>query len=616
MEQYHDNAKIKNGVWAAALVGGLFLLAVLRYDLYYELNDDMVIADILSGKYTGIPEARTNQLLYPLGWFLSFCYRLLPQAPIYPLFLSAAIGVSLWMIYFSSLSLFAEKKSKLGCGILLLLLSCVLITRQMVLVQYTAVSGMLCGASCFWFLTRDTAEGVKWFWRTNLPALFCFLLAFNLRSEMALLCLPLAGICGLFRWYQEVLRKNEQSRERRKKKRLKAAMEPCFLLRYFLFFCVILLFMGIFLVSDHLAYRGGEWKTFRDFFDARTRVYDYTWYPSYEKEEAFYQEKGISKIQYELIDNYNFGLDSSITAETLKTIADYNEKERNSGGIGGKLKYKGKEVVSCLFRPADTPYNYFVIAGYIFVILLAILQKREKEYGGKLFFLFLARSISWFYILWAERVVERIILPLYLIEFLILMAIVAKEVVDRPLWNIERYVRRVVICVLAILAILFLPQTDKELRVRCEQRRHALESQEALELYTKVHPEEYYYLDVYSMVDFTAKMYDRENEKRNYDFLGGWICNSPHQKKSREGYVAEEELEEIEGYFNEEDKKKDTISKVLLLDNFYVIARKNREVIFLEEYYDEYGIPVEVIKKDQIETRDDPFIVYQVVPSE
>lgn len=616
MEQYHDNPKIKNGVWAAVLVGVLFLLAVLRYDLYYELNDDMVIADILSGKYTGIPEARTNQLLYPLGWFLSFCYRLLPQAPIYPLFLSAAIGVSLWMIYFSSLSLFAEKKSKLGCGILLFFLSCVLITRQMVLVQYTAVSGMLCGAFCFWFLTRDTAEGVKWFWRTNLPALFCFLLAFNLRSEMALLCLPLAGICGLFRWYQEVLRKNEQSRERRKKKRLKVAMEPCFLLRYFLFFCVILLFMGIFLVSDHLAYRGGEWKTFRDFFDARTRVYDYTWYPSYEKEEAFYQEKGISKIQYELIDNYNFGLDSSITAETLKAIADYNEKERNSGGIGGKLKYKGKEVVSCLFRPADTPYNYFVIAGYIFVILLAILQKREKEYGGKLFFLFLARSISWFYILWAERVVERIILPLYLIEFLILMAIVAKEVVDRPLWNIERYVRRVVICVLAILAILFLPKTDKELRVQCEQRRHALESQEALELYTKVHPEEYYYLDVYSMVDFTAKMYDRENEKRNYDFLGGWICNSPHQKKSREGYVSEEELEEIEGYFNEEDKKKDTISKVLLLDNFYVIARKNREVIFLEEYYDEYGIPVEVIKKDQIETRDDPFIVYQVVPSE
>lgn len=611
MERYKNKKeKITNALSGAMIVFLVFLIVSLRYDFYYELNDDMVIADILSGKYTGIPQAQTNQLLYPLGWLISGCYKLLPETSVYPIFLSLSIALSLWMISFRCLSLFQRIKTKIGCGFLLLSLSGILFVRQLVLIQYTAVSGILCATACFWVLTSETTDDNKKFWKQNYPAMLCFLLAFNLRSEMALLCLPMVGISGGGHWSESILGKKREQKELRKKKSWYALFEKQYLIRYPLLFCVILLFMGIFIMTDHFSYRSREWKKFREFFDARTRVYDYTWYPSYESEEEFYRQKGISEMQYQLIDNYNFGLDSSITADILDKIASYNEKERNSGGVWGKLKNTIKQLIMRPFSPIDFPYNIYIIIIYVLIIILAALQKRKKEYGIKLIFLLFARNISWFYLLWSERVVERITIPLYLIEFLILAAILVKELVDRPLWNIERYYRRGVVGIFFALSILLLPQIDKHLLQQCNLREITINSQEQLEIYTKAHPQDYYYLDVYSMVDFTAKIYDRDNEKRNYDFLGGWICNSPLQKKAIEAYIDMDKLKDIQPYFKEE--KEISIAQVLLLDNFHVVARKNSDIEFLEKYYYQHKIPVNVVKIDQIEPDENPFVIYRV----
>ena len=45
----------------------LFLWTGLAWDYYFDLNDDVLIRDILSGVYTGEPEALTAQLLWPLA---------------------------------------------------------------------------------------------------------------------------------------------------------------------------------------------------------------------------------------------------------------------------------------------------------------------------------------------------------------------------------------------------------------------------------------------------------------------------------------------------------------------------------------------------------------------
>lgn len=598
----NNREKLNNIKIAAGLVFFLFLLLSLLFDFYYDLNDDVVIRDILSGRYTGEPEGRTNQLLFALGSILALGYRMFPGLPVFSLFLSLSLGVSLFMIYYRSLCYWKKRKTKVAGSLVLLVVSGVFLMKELVGIQYTAVCGILCGASCFWFLTTPCGLEKKEYWKKNLPALGGITIAFGIRSEMVLLCLPFAGLCGFLHWMEEVKEIRDNSRDLHPPKIREVFLTKNHLIKYPLFLVCLLGIMGILLMIEGGAYRRGEWREFRSFFDARTKVYDYTWYPSYEKEEKFYEENGISRVQYELIDNYNFGLDEEITAQTLKTIAEFNEKEKHLGGKAWKIKYFIREMVKLPISYGEFPYNCYVFLAYGLVVLLAVLQKRKWDYGWKIGLLVVVRSISWGYLIWSQRVVERISHPLYFLEFLILMAFLVKESYDRPLWNSEKYYRFFAAAALLLTFLAVFPQKKEEIHQELVRREKVLQKQSNLELYTKVHPKNYYYIDVYSMVDFTGKLYEKvDNSKRNYDFLGGWICKSPLQEKAKKEYLKEKET---------------SIAKALLQENFYFIMEEEGDPSFLENYYREKEIFVEIEKIDQIEGTENPFQVYRVLPVE
>ena len=73
---------------------GVLLIVLLNaiamgvfFDFYYDLNDDTMMKDIMSGRYSGTPDGHNMQTLYPLGFFLSLLYRLCGGIPWYGLFL-------------------------------------------------------------------------------------------------------------------------------------------------------------------------------------------------------------------------------------------------------------------------------------------------------------------------------------------------------------------------------------------------------------------------------------------------------------------------------------------------------------------------------------------------
>lgn len=79
-----------------SLAMALILAGILaaRFDFYYDLNDDVLIKDILSGVYSGTPDGHTMQLLYPLGALLALLYRGL-SIPVFGAFcFSASLEVS------------------------------------------------------------------------------------------------------------------------------------------------------------------------------------------------------------------------------------------------------------------------------------------------------------------------------------------------------------------------------------------------------------------------------------------------------------------------------------------------------------------------------------------
>ena len=71
----------------------LFAILGAGFTFYYDLNDDVLIKDIVSGAYTGNPSAYTNQLLYPIACFISILYKTVPALPWYGLVLCGCQGI-------------------------------------------------------------------------------------------------------------------------------------------------------------------------------------------------------------------------------------------------------------------------------------------------------------------------------------------------------------------------------------------------------------------------------------------------------------------------------------------------------------------------------------------
>ena len=98
----------------AVAVLGVF--AALRFDYYYDLNDDVLMKDILAGVYTGTPEGHNIQMLWLVSAFISLFYRMIGTLPWYGLFLC--------LCHFGSLFSDSKKKplilrfalGKAGCG--------------------------------------------------------------------------------------------------------------------------------------------------------------------------------------------------------------------------------------------------------------------------------------------------------------------------------------------------------------------------------------------------------------------------------------------------------------------------------------------------------------------
>ena len=81
----------------------LFLGIGMAWDYYFDLNDDVLIRDILSGVYTGESEALTAQLLWPLSALLAGLYRVLPGVPVFGAFLWLCQAGSIFLILKRSL---------------------------------------------------------------------------------------------------------------------------------------------------------------------------------------------------------------------------------------------------------------------------------------------------------------------------------------------------------------------------------------------------------------------------------------------------------------------------------------------------------------------------------
>lgn len=537
--------KYENKILAGGLLLLLMVLIACCYDYFYSLNDDVLIKDIISGVYSGAPESRDNQMLYPLSLLFSLLYKLLPMVPWFGIFLCGCQYGCLYLIAERSLVLCKKRKYKKIIVLIIIVLmigGCFL--EHLVLVQYTVSSGLLATTAIFLMVTEQDREHLL---KRSIPYIGLAILALLLRSEMLLLMLPFICIAGLYVWSCE-----------------RKIWEVAHFKKYFgIIGCLMACVAGM-LLADTVAYGGEDWKEFRRFFDARTTLYDYTGVPLYEQNTEFYEQENISKQQYELLQNYNYGLEQQIDADFMENAAAYAKKQQPS--LIDRLK---TGIIRYRYRITNMdgfPYCLWAVAGYL---LLALSVNRSNKWrmlflGGMMLGI---RSVVWIYILMTNRIPDRITHPLYFAECLLLVGVFLVEVVHKEVKKKQyRIIPAMVVLIVVSMMNLIEGVDITEKQIAKIQENNVANTY--FREYCEEHQEDFFFLDVYSSIYFTEKIFVRQQTGKNYELLGGWICNSP---------IYDKKLEACD-ILSVEDA-------LLKRDNVYLVQKEEKSLEWLEDYY-------------------------------
>lgn len=576
----------ENWILALAVVLILGSLIGVFFDYYYDLNDDVLMKDILAGVYTGSPEGHNIQMLWPVSALISLLYRMAGKLPWYGLFLCGCHFGCIFLITQRAVSLCGKIGGKLLTALAVGCFFGSFLLEHFVYAQYTVTCTLLGATAAFLFYTGDSDQKPAAFHRSNALPVVLVWIAWLVRSEMLLLVLPMICAAGLAKWGNE--------------KKIFTKENFC---KYFGVIGLILLGLVLGQGIHRIAYGSPSWKAFDEFFDNRTELYDFQKPPAYEENESFYESIGLTESEKVLLDNYNFGMDAEIDEKMMGEIAAYAGGLRDSetvftDNMADKLKaYCYRTVHGKGVPGSDYPWNYLVIAGYLAVLLTAVLTKDLKVLW-KLPLLFAVRSGLWLYILWGERDPVRITHSLYLMEFSILAAMAF----DR--WGQIENLKSKKICgmfLTAGLLIFALTTLPASVGFVSEQQIYREKVNAPYkELYAYLSGEEnadnFYFMDVYSSVSYSEKMFENvDNSLDNYDIMGGWACKSPLWHKK----LALFEISDMEQALRERE------------DVFFV-RKIGEDMEWLGAYYREHETPVEI---RLVETVAETFEIYAVSPA-
>ena len=550
----------------------VFAVFSIGWDFYYDLNDDVLIKDVLSGVYSGSPSGYTMQLLYPLGFVLSVLYRAL-SLPVFGIFLVLCQFGAVWAVGYQSAECCKSRKGKAAALVSEGILWISAFGTHLVYIQYTVTAGMLAAAALFWILT---AKRRRWF------ALVLYWLAFCLRTEIALLLLPLAcvaGLCALVReWKKE-----------------RAAV------RYFSLFGILILGMGALYAADAAAYSAPEWKQFRQFFDDRTALYDYRldFVEQYEENRAVYEKLGISQERQQLLANYNFGADDEMDAVMMHRLAQEASAAQEKPDFKKELSVAVWRLThENWFGKGDTPFNLLWLGMGLLLCIFFCMKRRfgrlwQPLLGGA------CGTALWLYLLLQGRMVERVTHPLYLAQILLFAGMLfvesraadAEGIQDAEVWSLGLAAG---MCALAGLACL--PGTVSRIEAEAGRREEVNAANEAVMDYCRAHPKTLYLEDVYSTVAYSEKLMTDRDKPFNYDLLGGWLVKSPltSRKLSAFGFSSMGEA-------------------VRAGEGVNILAEEGSDMSWLKEFFADTGVEAEILKVGGIEGGTD---IYQVIPAE
>ena len=571
----------------------LVAFPAIVFDFYYDLNDDTLIKDIVSGAYTGTPSGYSVQLLYPLSWLLALLYKAVPNAAWYGLFLCVCQFGAAFLIAVRLTALFQSTKGRIMALLAEFFLLFGLFLRELVIVQYSVTAGMCMMCAVFLFITSDNKKG-----RNVIPILLV-VLAFMIRTEVCLMLMPFVLMAGLFKWASE-----------------ETIFTGANFRKYLALIGGALLGMLVMFSLNMLAYRANDWGNFRDFFDARTKLYDFYDLPVYDENKAFYESVGLSRESYALLENYNFALDESIDTWLLESMVRYQRRQLNDtfGLVSKNSVREAFWLYQQRILKQMSAADLAVAAAYgLYVVFCMIPAVKNRQIGAvfrrivpKIALLLVIRSVLWLYLYMMDRVLERVTMPLLMTELAFILGFLLYDL--RRLEKSAEPKKKGITATTVYLLVIFLlaaafavnfgrVNDEYEARARADMRWHAFMD------YCREHADAYYVMDVYSATSYEGASYsekmfeDVDNACKNYDYCGGWLAKSPLARKK----LADKGFRDMQ-------------SALLQEKGAYFVAAPERDMEWLLAYYAKRGVRVQCRCADAIRTDsgDVAFLVYDI----
>ncbi|MDE6054505.1 MAG: hypothetical protein K2G55_12240, partial [Lachnospiraceae bacterium] len=333
----------------------------------------------------------------------------------------------------------------------------------------------------------------------------------------------------------------------------------------------------------------------------------------------FYESIGLSRESYALLENYNFALDESIDSWRLEAIVAYQEQLAKEGkGLHYTFGLVSRNSIKdALWKYRTQLQSNISLAGaavivlYLLYLILCVLPAKGKLRVGavlKILCVLAVRSVLWLYLCMVDRVLDRVTIPLLMVELIMLVSFFLCDCSRRENSGAFHIVKSVVgiLCIVGVLAAfavnLWKVQDEYNKRAAADARWNAMMD------YCRKNGNNYYVIDVYSSTSYqnasySEKMFvDVNNSYKNFDLCGGWAAKSPLARQKLEKH----HFRDIQSALCSDRTRGQTKA--------YFVVNADKNLDWLVQYYEKRGIMVELRRMDQIQTgaAEPAFDVYEL----
>lgn len=359
----------------------------------FQTCDDAIIRDIIAGNYSGIPDGHAVFVGYPLAWFMSCLYKIIPGVEWYGNIWSMGLVVSAFAIIEDILfhSKNTSKRMKVAISIFILL---GLYMPVFIVQQFTILAGVLAGTAVYFVFAGNKKKYI-----------FVFMLfSFFVRSDMCFVAIPFILLGEIYFLYLK--------RENLNAKFMTIQMS---------IICLMMIgVVGIGKISDYFAYSSEQWKNYMTYNKERSQLYDYTDIINNDSYKEELKKIGINQDKYYLLKKYMIYFDNDINKNTFE-ITKSAIDSKNDIGVIKKIK---KSIVKVIKMSIKDYWQYNLVAMILIVLVLRSLAK-EKKLRESIFLILaeLGREIIIFYLEYSGRLPDRVYTGIFMLEIFFLIKI-------------------------------------------------------------------------------------------------------------------------------------------------------------------------------------------------